>query len=877
MAGPLLEVGHPLLVEGALVGGKNLRLRTALSIALCLVASGMVFVSHASQVCDAGACYPIPDPPPPPDCANVSIPAGHLVATVTGSVKDVRGVPISNASVYWQYGCATSSPTGTFSIAVWSDSSVTMTAAKDHAYRTLTKSNPIAAWNFELQFAVTGTVAPGAFNSSPRTLSFTVYTTAPVAGTKVRVQLPAPFGTFDLSFLTSFSQPDGNWTKWSGSWTSPSGLADGEYIYKVCALDSLANGNCDAPGGLTLALGLDTPTRRLRFVMDSISPTASAFTPTPFTVASNVANVSVSWSDSLAGVDTSSLALKVDGEPVSASVQGTTITSVGLNLATGVHSAAASAADLAGNLRTESIVFTILGLTGSNTTAALNSVTIPVNQGGPPPTTVTFAAPLVSIPSFQHNFSGLTRIGRGTFRRAFSFGNGEVVFTKADGTTASVSVPIQSTNVDYDVAVVAPSAQQLSALLGSRQVQLSDLNVAVPYGFGEVGTTATLVAGSASMSAPISLSSGVLLPFPNGDHSLNVTIVSCLLYSSVCSPMGASHSAWITVGSDQLPVALPPVSRNIPAVVGAPFEPDLLAYTDPGCASNPDPCGQRRPVTDRYRCFPNRPPPSQFPPSSDHCGESNLGAALATGQTAFKAGFGVGCTEVILGGQNICNPSSQTSLGNYAEMFQNVFAYSFVGCELTLPSETCSLAVTPLHFAIWQQDHIRPYQLGQCPGPYQGNVSSKINRVVTNFTPDVPGYSAVAVGHVDEFNDQGVPTIGGQWLIAKLGTNTTGEVAPGVTLPFQLENRINQSGSQFDGTPPVGSEYDSKLNVVMNAAGTQSDALGAAASWWPKLPSSAAIKDLNLFAGASFYRSGTSSPVMLASLTAAMTLTFACS
>ncbi|HEX9697333.1 MAG TPA: hypothetical protein VGB64_13595 [Actinomycetota bacterium] len=826
-----------------------------------LVASVGVSVVRAEQVCDTDVCFYVPEPPPPPSCQSC-IPSGNPKVTIQGLVTDVQGSPLSGVAVYWAYGSATSSATGAFSIEVWTNAPVDLTAARDrYAHQTITNNAPSITWSphFKLEYAlrtfshISATNSnPARFNNDPQEMiTFRVYTTAPVIGSQVYVQVGAEMHA--MWFEDSYSDPPG-WSKWVISYLVPTTTSDGVHGFKACAVSGLG-GTCDAPTGTLLGHD-DSGT----FIVDSAPPTLTAAVPAPFANHLDMSSISAQWSDSLAGVEAASLQILLDGQDLAIESSGGLATAGGLNVPPGVHKLELRAADLAGNQASAVSFFTVIQVTAGTATASLRQATVGVNPEGatPEPSTVTFAAPTVDVSAYEEILNATTRVGKSQVERDFEFSSASVVFRRADGASQTVTVAIPQTSVVHEFYVLFPSAEPLKTRAPSATVTLPNLTVGVPQGFGDVGTTATLEPDEAVLSLPQFLGDPVQ-SISSRPEKAALTITLCTTATDFCSVNGAEHNLAVGIDGGWKQAAV--------GVQGLP-EPDEVARWDPGCRplpdvvgeDNGDPCGQEpQPSSGAapYSC-PRLPLTSR----SSRCGLSNLHPVRTEPDNAARSsGASLGCGGRVNGlAQDLCTGLPAPADSYAASIHLTPFAYSFSGCKVESGTNCLSdlTASPPRTIAVWSQAHSRSGQTS-CPEAGGGTVATKLERIITTISP-VGGY------------DPDPESVGGTEQVDADASSDPNDKLWAGTLrasEFEIVHAINQ-----DHAPLVGA-YDKARDATISRDGQTLVAPDVVSAWWPAsalTPPTAG--DLQMFSGGEFAYQPNSTPLFSIELIGVFTLAY---
>lgn len=816
---------------------------------------------------------------------------GYATVPVGGTVRDSLGAPIQGATVrsVWSGGSAsgTSNAVGAYTVLTRSDCPATITASHDRFVSPAPSqlANPVTdatqPVNLVMRFRVTPSVSPRGFNTAPRALTFTTDTTA-VATVDVIVQLDS--GAAIRMTKDTLAQMPAGWTRWSATWNVSSGTAEGAYTFMSCVLNASSTSNC------TQASNLLSEVASAQYFMDVSAPTLGTTTPSRFADVLAAPTVSATWTDTLSGIDSSSLTMKIDGETVPVSRNASTVSASGAALAPGIHVVSLDGRDIAGNLATSSFIFTIYTLAATPASATLRSQTVDVGNAS----SVTFPAPAVDIPAFSMSFNASTQVGYGTFNRQLSFGEAQVVFTKP-GSSVTVQVTVPTVQTAHKMAILGPSNQPLTANIDASAIMLPGITAGVPNGYSGAGASATLQSVTSSLGEPHAAIEDPLDPFPDGSYPVDLGTQMCATTAASCSPAGASWTAVVNLGMGNRGVAVgvpASIAQGTPAVVRGPQDPDTrFARRDPGCGTpNPqaEPCGQQPdPTTPDGFPFPC---PADTPGFQTYaeCGQSNYMQPSRDPRNPAESSLGFGCGERPQG-INLCSglPDPVSLSGDYVGFFQNLFAYSFLGCRLTSVDQ-CAPDATPDQFAVWQQVHVAPNQSGSCPTGRSGTVSAKIRRIDTGFVP-TSTHVATAVAHPMAFAN-GVPSASGPEWVTALGSVTTGEKAPGANLRYQIAHALAYPVGPFvlDARPTLAdiTVFQSRLGFLTDRSGNEVEAPRAAGSWWPSsgfdesgnaVPRmGSANHDLELFSGANFTSPTVGAPSVIATASSHLTLTFAC-
>lgn len=489
------------------IAGSRARFRVCVCVSVCLFVSGLALnpgPARAEEFCDTDICVYVPPPPSGPGCQSC-IPAGNPTVLISGVVADVYGTPIQGAAVYWDYGQVTSNELGAFTIRVWTNRPVSLTARRDRfAYQTITNNAPSVTWSpqFRLRYELIGMSFLSAENSNPaaandamQVITLRAYSTAPVTGTAMFVQF-GPDQMYGLSFDTSFSNAPG-WSRWSTTYVVPEGAPDGIHTFKTCALSGWG-GTCEA--STNVVLGRDDSGS---FIVDRVAPSFVSSDLLPFSNVSSVDRVSLTFDDPLAGLASSGHVIRVDGTPAQASLHEGRFEVSGLSLTPGVHVVSARVLDGAGNVAEKHVPFTIVRVTGSSAAASLRSQTIQLNPGSlSPPSTVTFNDVPIEVDGYDLEFNASTLVGHSKISRAARFDDTNITFRSPSGAELVVPVPPFTVTSTQGIGTLSPSASLLGAAIASETQTAPALTVDVPSEFRSEGATATLNPAEVQLGLP---------------------------------------------------------------------------------------------------------------------------------------------------------------------------------------------------------------------------------------------------------------------------------------------------------------------------------------------------------------------------------------
>lgn len=517
--------------------------RHSCSLVLALSLAGAVVVGVAppalALTC-AESCVPDPQPPPEPS-ADATLPSDQPTTQVSGTVRNLRGVPITGAKVYSAWTSALTSSSGAYTVTVPANTAVTLTAKHDlYAWKSINVTNPssLVPVDFNLAYLLNTEVSPSAFNTSPKTLTVSTYSTVPQVGTKVLVQTDTG-EIIELSFDTSYFNPKG-WSRWTGTWSVPGGIVEGRYPYYSCVLDGIASGRCYNPS----SSGLLSQVKSEYYIFDRRPPMFSAHSIVPdHNVLAVRPTIGIRITDDLSGVSTSTPILEVDGKTVAASFDvgsGMLSYTPTTGLMLGVHAVSHRASDLAGNLASGSWKFNVASLTPSPASARVIPVRKPIGwTTGPAPTSVTVTDVVAELDGYDLSVSGVPLSGgKGSVARAAGFSALRATFENELGQSVTVATP--SASVSFGASVVALEAQsaQLGLHLDVARATLPALLIPVPTGFQVTAGSTVAIDGD-----PVEAESEMTAP----THDLLPEAIGC----SLALPCVVTGTVVCTVKGDQ--------------------------------------------------------------------------------------------------------------------------------------------------------------------------------------------------------------------------------------------------------------------------------------------------------------------------------------
>lgn len=699
-------------------------------------------------------------------------------STISGKVLDVRGGPIAGATVYWTYKSTTTDGEGRYSILLDAQCPTDLWATHSlYAPRSIYIENPVLAsavsQDFVLPYRLSTSVSPSAFNNNPqKTLTFTTYTTAPAAGTRAIVQLPDG----SVIQLASVVSDRAGWSKWTGAWSVPAGTPDGRYTYKSCALDELAAGTCDAVVGLLLS-----EVAAATYAGDSVAPVVASTWPPRFGDVLQLASITATWQDPVSGVDPASLKMWIDGVQASVSISGSSASTSASGVTAGIHLVEVEASDLAGNLRRDSFLFTLVTIAASPGTATLLEATVSVNPSGqiPPPSKVRFVAPQVAVSETTETLNATTRVGYGTSRRDFGLGAVDVVFRNELGVTTTVSVTVPPSTESHWLGALGPSTGPLKAVIGAHNTSIPDIAVSVPTGFNTSGSTASLVSKVVQLGNPL-LSSGAFL---SNTYSGKVPVLGTIGYCFSGDAAGRAVECDVDLSA-----------RVVAKVPGLPDQSVAVPiYQDPDAVTNtvePD------------------------------CSKGCEGNAAGNAYWRFgSASMVLKCPAIErspIPPRNLCSGMANQYVTNGPwGVFLNAWIYKEAGAGL---------------FPLWQQDRASATS-AQCPNGAAGSVKGWTYRVAANTTANDGSEQAIVGGTWDDPVHRN-PADGFVYLGERTGNNRKSEP---YAVAFQLSNESPIGSGQFTTQLVIRQEgyyVTATAEASMDARGQTTQSASSTTNGW---------------------------------------------
>lgn len=558
---------------------------------------------------------------------------------------------------------------------------------------------------------------------------------------RARTSAPPPWASYGSTVIADL--PDGTttaltpgttgpdqYTPWNTTYGIPPTTADGRYTVRACAVSFEYTGSCaDAPVNSLLSLVADST-----FDVDTLGAVALETLPVRFATVSVVTNISVKWLDVGSGLAAGSATLAVDGVDLPASFNGSVASAPSGQLAPGIHYLTGSILDRAGNLATVSFPFTLALLSASPAVIEMSSQTVHTNPGNqlPPPSTVQFAAPTVSVGQYSIELNATTRVGWSDVSRGVDLPTLRVSFANEAGFTTVVDVPPPVSIDGQAIGTISPSVTPLLSIIKQHEVALPDVVVDVPLAFRTGGSTATLLE-SAGYLGPIVANESAGTMFGQawtGTVPLVGSIDACLASAALRSSCQVDQGVNIENPVTRANILSSPQPNPIDSTADA---------TAPACQKACD---------------------SESPIVSKHLG-------LTVGCPTFNP---VGSSNPI----NLCTglPTTVSPPATSWSGYANLFLYRTNG---SAPTTT-----------LWQQNHSSGSAV-PCPNGFKtvDGVTGATYRLAANIGSLSPGIGGYATGTSQNLN---FPTPGAE--LVYLG-ETTGNDHAGTTtteLPFQLSN-----------------------------------------------------------------------------------------
>lgn len=464
------------------------------------------------KMCDVDfGCYPSPSLPPPSTCGHTNLPSLAPTISISGKVLGPGGVGIDGACVYWSDGVSSASVktdlSGAYSIAVLADRDVTLYAHKSlYTWNAVTipKSGLLvaaaSAINFNLSFLHASYASPKSLNNNAqKTIEFSMYMTAPEWESRVLLHLHTG-DVLSLAQDLNYGIKSG-WTRWAASWLVPVGTADGRYEFRSCVLRLDATGTCDTPQGVVLS-SVEPADGRPHFVVDSVAPAIQPWEPLPdHNTVYLRPTISSAITDPLAGVDSASVKLLLDGVQVAAYYSaGAVYFSPSSDLALGTHKVTVTASDLAGNTASLGWSFNVAALSATTADATVTPKTVLVNPNKylTPPSWVFIEGAQTTLAAYDLAISGSPLwSGSGTILRSVDYIGLKATFRNEMGQAISVDAPTAYATFYQDIAVIEPNQGAVGVNLPATSSTLSGVWVKVPTQFIVTDqATVTLSGGS---------------------------------------------------------------------------------------------------------------------------------------------------------------------------------------------------------------------------------------------------------------------------------------------------------------------------------------------------------------------------------------------
>lgn len=511
---------------------------------------------------------------------------------------------------------------------------------------------------------------------------------------------------------------------WDGKDGGGAVVGDGTYTATLTATDDWGNSNSQST----------------TVKVDNTRPKVSPLGITPVDRLGNLltlSSLSITWEDSLSGIDTASLRIWLDNAELPVTVSGNTATGTVSGVAPGIHIVDLEGRDLAGNRGTDFFPFTLVSISGSSGTTSLVEQTVAVNAATPP-STVRFVAPQVDVSKTIETLNASSRVGHGTSSRAVSLGNVTVEFKKG-ALSETVTVAVPATTESHKLGTVAPSAGALTATIAAHRVTIPDVVVNVPVVFRtQTSYQVILKAKTTSLGAPV-ITSG---PFLGSD------------WEDVVPVLGTIGACFAGDGSGVIADCQVEPSAEVYAKVGP--APDVRYIAVPIL---PVPDGSLNGTTDQVCSGCTQP---------DYLRKSGVSLALK-------------CPAAVVQGRmiNLCSGISDApaTAGPWAG-FLNAWLYK---------------EGTPARFPLWQQNHAQGAS-ASCPNGKNGQVVGRTYRLVTNAIANDASAGPIIGGTWD---DPSNPSLVEEfvYLGAQTGNSRPGQLIQNPSIAFQLSNQAASGGA----------------------------------------------------------------------------------
>lgn len=510
------------------------------------------------QACDVDfGCYPTPPVSPPTTCNRSNIPAGHLPLTITGQVVGPGDEPIAGACVYWQYGSATTEANGIYQISVWADQPVILLAYKQlytWNYLELQPDSMLTAdKTIRLSFLHSTYVTPKAINDPPRAMSLSLYSTAPAADSRVLVHASEDT-VIQLTQDASYGVQSG-WTRWLGSWTSPSNSVDGRYYMTSCVLRNDAVGDCLSQTFDSVVLSqVEEATRRPFYDVDRVAPVLSPNSPSSDgNTIDRRPSIAASGSDDRSGIDFSRGLIELDGTQVAT---GSISFYPPTDLALGLHRVTVSGFDLAGNSSSVSWTFNVISADLNAGMAAIPRVEVSFPPGV---SQVNIPSIPVIVKDSKITLSSSIRGGIGDVTVATPFYYTYSTFRQG-ALEQTVYTSLPSRNYVSSFAVLAPSAEPLTIQVAGRTLNAGPITLSVPQAFQLTGGVVQLEVAESPVNIFLN-TNNVLSSLPDCTSSRN-----CEVSGTIECVLAVTQTAGTNSGVANCESTLPQVYLNVVGV-----------------------------------------------------------------------------------------------------------------------------------------------------------------------------------------------------------------------------------------------------------------------------------------------------------------------
>ena len=451
------------------------------------------------------------------------------IRTINGTVRDAAGTPLAGVLVSYTSRSTYTDWQGKYSLGFSSLGTYAITASRsdlNSQTKNVNVATQVGPVDFSLAYKLVGAIDDSAFNSVPKTLTLTAASTAPSSSCATATVQPS--GTaVPLAFTTT--SPDGT-NNWAGTYTVPSGTADGSYAISYKAVQ--------CSGGLLL-----TNLANQTYFLDRIAPSMDIKTLMPLDHGNSIFSgqpLLVKVTDDRSGVNPASITFTLTDE-TTGSTSSFASSAVSYNSTTGwakttpatlvqghVYRTSVTLSDFAGNAANLAhtpgdtgggFLSSTIGLTSAKASIPATTCTLSgVNAQTGKKTATCRSVPL-------HLDSTLMTLG-GTRHAGFGYVEQRVTLNTAKLKTTLAGV--QLTQAAYSAADAAWSPRSLST-----QFFVLDRGPATQtVGIAEVDATI----GTLTVSVPATWSSATLFMDPVNSAPSSAACADPSVSSIACVP-----------------------------------------------------------------------------------------------------------------------------------------------------------------------------------------------------------------------------------------------------------------------------------------------------------------------------------------------------